>query len=214
MKLINPRYLLSFAFVITLLNACVQDKPKNSEADKSSGIQPKVEAKSTYAAVNTWLDDFKNFRTAVYQQDVQQMKTYFNFPIFADTTQVWVAIYDNVDESKRPQTYPATFTEADLEKQHGKLFNDAFVQSLLKVKSEQLYQKGEYTTPVIKAGDQSFHMIAHYDKATASLQLSLMFAGWTDKNGEEMSEGESAIIYFFKVVEYKYLKFDKILFAG
>ena len=57
-------------------------------------------------------------------------------------------------------------------------------------------------------------MFADYDKASATLQLSVLYSGGTDENGEEISEGESATIYFFKVLDNKTLKFDKILFAG
>ncbi|GAA4919084.1 hypothetical protein GCM10023313_23420 [Mucilaginibacter defluvii] len=215
MKNITLKHLLFFAFFAVLyLSACNQHDSNNNKAVKKAASSPKAKAKSPFTQVNTWIDDFKNFRTAVYQQDVANMKTYFNFPVVADTTQIWETIYESVEESKRPQTNPATFTEADFEKHYKQLFNIAFLQSLLKVKSEQLYQTGEYTTPSIKKGDQSFYMLARYDKATASLQLSVMFSGWKDENGDEMSEGESAVIYFFKVADNKYLKFDKILFAG
>jgi len=57
-------------------------------------------------------------------------------------------------------------------------------------------------------------MLADYDKASATLQLSVLYSGDTDENGEGISEDESATIYFFKVLDNKTLKFDKILFAG
>ncbi len=197
-----------------LIVACNHDQAKSKKEDTKASTKTSPVAKSTYGEVNTWLDDFKNFRTAVYQNDLAKMKSYFNFPVYADTTQIWTAVYDNIDESKRPQTYPDTFTETDFEKHHQMLFTEAFTKSLLKVKSEVLFKEGEYTTPQIKESDHTYHIIAHYDKATSTLQLSLMYSGGVDENGEEVSEGEYAIIYFFKVESGKYLKFDKILFAG
>jgi len=215
MNYINSKYLLSFAFIIVLfLNACVHDKPKSEQVGQTPQAQLGAVAKPQYTEVNTWLDDFDNFKTAIDHEDVEKIKTYFNFPVAAETTQIWVAVYDNVDEDKRPQNFPDTFTEADLEKQHDKLFNSAFVKSLLKINSAHLYKTGEYTTPEIKEGGQSFHMLVQLDKASATLQLSVLYAGGTDENGEEISEGESATIYFFKVIDNKTLKFDKILFAG
>ena len=215
MKFINSKYLLPFAFVLVLfVNACMHDKPKLNQVSQTAEYQSVAVAKSQYAEVTTWLDDFKNFKTAIDHNDLEKMKTYFNLPMSSETTQIWVAIYDNVDEDKRPQNFPDTFTEADLEKQHDKLFNSAFVKSLLKINSAQLYKTGQYATPEIKEGGQSFHMLVQFDKASATLQLSVLYAGGTDENGEEISEGESATIYFFKVIDNKTLKFDKILFAG
>ncbi|RZK38216.1 MAG: hypothetical protein EOO90_23040 [Pedobacter sp.] len=161
-----------------------------------------------------WIDDFANFREAIYRQDVAKMKAYFNFPVFADTTQIWQAVYDNIEQSKRPQTTPSTFTSEDLEKNHRQLFNEDFVESLLKVNAGRLYENGEFTTTKIVNKDLSFYMLAQYDKATNSLQLSLMYSGWKDEDGVDMSEGESATIYFFKVTNTNHLIFDKILFAG
>jgi len=192
----------------------MHDKPKLNQVAQTSEYQSFAVAQSQYAEVTKWLDDFKNFKTAIDHNDLEKMKTYFNLPMSSETTQIWVAIYDNVDEDKRPQNFPDTFTEADLEKQHDKLFNSAFVKSLLKINSAQLYKTGQYTTPEIKEEGQSFHMLVQFDKASATLQLSVLYAGGTDENGEEISEGESATIYFFKVIDNKTLKFDKILFAG
>lgn len=214
MKSKNYKSALLSLCVLIVLNSCVQNKPEAKEADKISENKLKVAAEQSYATVNNWLDDFKNFRTSVYQKDVEKMKAYFNFPVVADTTQIWVAVNDNIDETKRPQNYPATFTGKDLGKYHDKLFNEAFVKTILKVKTQQLYQNGEYTTPSIKYGDQKICMIANYDKPTATLQLSVTYSGSTAEDGDDISESESATVYFFKVTDEKYLKFDKILFAG
>ncbi|QJD97317.1 hypothetical protein HH214_16295 [Mucilaginibacter robiniae] len=208
----NTQKILSLTIAgITLSGACTPDKHKNKQADAKSDTTIRSPAKSPYVTVNTWLDDFRNFRTAVYQNDVQKLKTYFSFPVNADTTQVCNIVYDNADDSKRPETYPGTFTERDFEKHHRAVFTHAFIKSLLKVKSEQLAQKGEYTTPKVK---ESYVMIANYDKANATLQLSVSYSGDTDENGNYVSESEYAVIYFFKVQNNKFLKFDKILFAG
>jgi hypothetical protein len=204
---------LIIAATVTL-GACNQDQAKLKKHETKSNAEESPTAKSTYGEVKTWLDDFKNFRMAVYQNDLVKMKSYFNFPVPADTTQIWEAVYDSTDESKRPQTFPNTFTEADLEKYHRSIFTDDFIKSLLKVKSEELYNKGEYTTPNIKEHDRKYQMLAQYDKATSTLQISVMYPGGVDENGEEVSEGEHATIYFFKIENGKYLQFEKILFAG
>lgn len=213
MKPLNTKTLFFISLTTALLfGACHNEK--HGAIVNSDSKQIDTVKSTRYTSVNAWIDDFKNFRTAVYQKDVQKLKSYFNFPVPADTTQVWVAIYDKEDESKRPKEFPGTFNERDLEKKYDKLFDSVFVKSLLKVKSERLYKTGEYTTPEIKDGGQSYHMLANYNKATSTLQLSVLYAGGTDENGEEVSEGEYAVIYFFKVENNKNLKFDKILFAG
>jgi len=214
MKNTNRNTLSIIIAGVVLLSACTNDKAKTKDADVRADTHSKTSDTSEYGVVNNWADDLKNLRTAISQGDVPKMKNYFRFPVVADTTQVWEAIYSNADESKRPQTFPNTFTYADLEKHYGKLFDSAFIKSLQKVKSEKLFQKGEYTTPKIKENNQSYYMIANYDKAANMLQLSVTFSGGAEENGEEVSEGEYAILYFFKVEENKHLKFDKILFAG
>ena len=213
MKPLNTKTLFFISLTTAVLFAACHDEKRETNVNSHSKHMDIVKS-TRYISVNTWIDDFKSFRTAVYQKDVQKIKSYFNFPIPADTTHVWVAIYDKEDENKRPKEFPGTFNERDLEKQYDKLFDSVFVKSLLKVKSEQLYKTGEYTTPEINDGGQSYHMLANYNKATSTLQLSVLYAGGTDENGEEVSEGEYAVIYFFKVENNKTLKFDKILFAG
>jgi|GEM_PF-2192008 len=198
---------------ILLLNACNEQSRKDSSHSTEKDAN-KMARRSADTIVTTYIDDFENFKNAIYKQDVTKMKTFFDFPLRADTTQIWEAIYDNMDQGKRPETIPVTFTSEDFEKNHKYLFNDAFVQSLQKIDGKQLYEQGEFTTAKTSTQDQSFYMLAHFDNSIRSLQLSLMYSGWKDENGEEMSEGESAIIFFFKVTTTNHLVFDKVLFAG
>lgn len=215
MSKFNQKFFLSCSCVlIILVSACIQNEPQSKKpAPKSNASKTQV-LESSYRAVNSWPDDLENFRKAISINDVDKLKTYFSFPVDADTTEVWFAIYDNVEESKRPKVYSNTFTEADFEKHNKSLFNNAFTKTLNKLNGDELYKKGEYTTSKLKENSQNFYMVANYDKATAMLQLSVIFSGELDENGEELSETEHATIYFFKVDANKHLKFDKILFAG
>lgn len=203
-----------FTWSIVCLSACNNGTESADHKSTASTTKPAPANQSRYEAVNTWINDFKNFRTAVYENDIAKQKTYFNFPVNADTTQIWDAVYDQADETTRPSTFPSVFTTADYDKYHQGIFNDNFVKSLLKVDSEQLSNKGEYTTPKLNNGKESFYMMAYYDKATTTLQLTLSYPGGTDEQGDYVSEGEYALIYIFKVDDNKYLRFDKILSAG
>lgn len=164
--------------------------------------------------LSTWIDDFQNFRSAISQNDLNKQKAYFTFPLNADTTQIWEAVFDQSDESERPAIFPSAFTETDYEKYHQDLFNENFVAGLLKLKIEVLAKKGEDTTPEIKRGKDTFYMIAHFNASTSMLQLTVSYPGGTDEDGNYVSEGEYAAIYFFRIENNRYLKFDKILFAG
>ncbi|WP_316762124.1 hypothetical protein [Pedobacter aquatilis] len=210
-KILN-RLLLALVAIL-LLNACNEQNHKDSSHSTEKNAN-KMAHRSTNTKVTTYIDDFENFRNAIYKEDLTKMKTFFYFPLRADTTQIWEAIYDNMDQGKRPETTPSIFTSEDFEKNYEYLFTDAFVQSLQKIDGKQLYEQGEFTTAKTSTRDRSFYMLAHFDNPNRSLQLSLMFSGWKDENGEEMSEGESAIIFFFKVTKTNHLVFDKILFAG
>ena len=213
MKITNWKLVLSICLLgMVFLQACDNKEKSAKQSEKKTDAQS-TDGKSLYEPVNSWLNDFRNFRTAVYQKDVDKQKTYFSFPL-NDSTQIWEAVYDRVDDQKRPEPFPATFTEEDFLKHHNTIFNSAFVKSLLKVKSEVLLKKSEYTTPELVDGKEHFSMVANFDKATSTLQLAVTYPGGTDDEGNYVSEGEYAIIYIFKITDNKYLKFDKVLFAG
>ncbi len=207
------KLLLTGAIMISL-SSCVE---KSSEERQSTGHpEAKMEGKTEagYISTNTWIDDLKNFRAAVSKGDLEKMKTYFNFPLMDDTTQIWSAVYDGVEEDKRPKEYKEIFTEDDFKDHYKSLFNAPFIESVRMVDLNKLYKTNESITDDIKGKTKGYHMVANFDKPTAMLQLSVVFSGELDEEGNAISETEHAIIYFFKIKDDKYLKFDKILFAG
>lgn len=215
MKNTNWKKNLSLCAIgLLALQACNTKPDHKQEVKTKQDSTVKETSGAQYAPVNTWIDDFRNFRTAVYQKDIDKQKSYFDFPVNADTTQIWELVYDGAEEGKRPETFPGTFTEGDFLKHRSAIFTEAFTKSLLKVKSEKITQADGYTTPKINDGKDGYYMVASYDKAAKTLTLTLSYPGGTDEEGNYVSEGEYAIIYFFKVENNKYLKFEKVLFAG
>ena len=196
------------------LSSCV--RKSNQERQSTNQPEAKIEGKTEagYGLTNTWIDDLKNLRTAVSKGDLEKMKTYFNFPLVDDTTQIWSAVYDGVEEDKKPKEYKEIFTEDDFKDHCTSLFNAPFIKSIGRVDLDKLYKTNESVTDDIKGKLESYHMVANFDKPTAMLQLSVVFSGELDEKGNAISETEHAIIYFFKINDDKYLKFDKILFAG
>ena len=110
--------------------------------------------------------------------------------------------------------YKEIFTEDDFKDHYISLFNEPFIKSISRIDFDKLYKTNESVTHDIKGKLESYHMLANFDKPTAMLQLSVVFSGELDGEGNAISESEHAIIYFFKIKDGKYLKFDKILFAG
>jgi len=43
---------------------------------------------------NRWIDDFREFRTAVYQQNKNKIKSFIDFPIINDNNEIWWLVYD------------------------------------------------------------------------------------------------------------------------
>ncbi|MCX2429630.1 hypothetical protein [Pedobacter sp. GR22-10] len=214
MKLNYKLTLLLTGAIMISLSSCV--RKSNQERQSTNQPEAKIEGKTEagYGLTNTWIDDLKNLRTAVSKGDLEKMKTYFNFPLVDDTTQIWSAVYDGVEEDKKPKEYKEIFTEDDFKDHCTSLFNAPFIKSIGRVDLDKLYKTNESVTDDIKGKLESYHMVANFDKPTAMLQLSVVFSGELDEKGNAISETEHAIIYFFKINDDKYLKFDKILFAG
>jgi len=89
------------------------------------------------------------------------MKTFFNFPIVDDTTQIWSVVYDRVEENERPKEFRKIFTEDDFKDHYTLLFNKPFIESLDMVNLDKLYKTNESITKDVKDKTESYHMVGN-----------------------------------------------------
>ncbi|WP_406825981.1 hypothetical protein [Pedobacter sp. KACC 23697] len=206
---------------LILLSAC-NNTPKKTENKSASQTTIKdttvVPQAKNDVEVKTWSDDFKNFRDAVYSKNLKKLKTYFDFPVADDGASIWSLCHLTESEIKARKNKfknPDLFYEQDLEQYYSRIFNADFVKTLQKIKSDKLYETYYNETPAIVTVDTKYKLIAEYNATGAVLSLNLAYTNNAkDEEGNEVSEGEYNIIYSFKVIDGKYLKFKRIDIAG
>ncbi|MFC3561419.1 hypothetical protein [Pedobacter jamesrossensis] len=171
-----------------------------------------------YIAVNTWIDDFKNFRMAIYNNDLPRLKSYFVFP-FDDEGKTILHVCELTEKDwllrKKKFKNPELFYETDLEKYYKKVFDSRFTNAVLKIKSEALFSEHTCSTKTFIEKDIIYQMHADYNEADKTLILNMAF-GNNDKyeNGDYVSEGEHNIIYRFKIIDNKKLTLVRMDIAG
>jgi len=217
----NKIYLL--AGYLLFLSSCQNTRLKQGEKQdtvvRGKSIEtPIADSTSRYEEVKTWLNDFKNFRQAVYNKDLKKLKTYFNFPLADEGGTIWHLCNLSPPEAKKRKTLfanPDLFYEEDFDKYYVRIFNKDFTKCLLKVKSAELYNNLQTETPEFADEDQSFLMYADYYEEDKNLVLNIAYHNnGTDFEMNEISEGEHNIIYTFNVVDGKYLVLRRIDIAG
>ena len=190
------------------------DSLYSSSSRSTNDMHDKVE----YVAVATWIDDFRNFRAAVYNDDVAKLKTYFEFPT-SDPGEglFYLSKLYQQDWQRRNEELknPNLFYPADLEKYHRKIFDVRFKNCVLKIKTEELYSKHLYRTKLFEETDIIYEMVAEYRSADRRLVLNMAFGNNVkDENGAWISEGEHNVVYTFKVTDGKKLILDRVDIAG
>ena len=164
---------------------------------------------------NRWIDHFREFRTAVYQQDKNKVKSFIDFPIMNDNNEIWDMVYQGkggplLSDKIKP------FTEKDFDLHYNKLFTKRFIAALLKIKTDELYTKGETETVTLHDGAATtYKIIASFDKQAHLLQLNLA-SDTIIKNasGEVEDGGEYNEIYYFIITAAGKIKFKQIRLAG
>jgi len=214
-------HLQNFMYILLMipaLSACQNSQKTKQQAnvreEKQEGnsidtVNVKAESHS-----GTWIDDFKNFRDAAYYNDVNKLKSYFNFPVNTDSSQLFIGVALSDEEAREAIRKLKFFTEADLKRYHKNLFHPAFMKSLLKVKSAELFKTGESSSPKFSDKDGDYQMYVTYNRDNHTLTLNLAYSNGTDENGEHVSEGEYNLIYEFDVLDDKYIRFKKVDMAG
>jgi hypothetical protein len=161
-----------------------------------------------------WIEDLRLFRDAVYKNDTAIVKSFFKFPLASD---IWYLVLSEKElRSKSVDETSAPFIEKDFYKYYQKIFSTRFIKTLLKVKSEELYRKGEYETVELReSATITYKMQASFDKDERMLSLNLHFiVEEKDAAGEVIDGGEGTRIYMFRILKNGHLQFEKIMMAG
>ncbi len=163
----------------------------------------------------TWIDDFKLFRTAVYQNDKAAVKQYFKFPLYNAGNEIWMLVLKEPAYEKLAGKKELAFTEKDLDKYYLKIFPPAFKKSILKIKTDELFRTGNAESTELKEANTSYKMYASYDKKTRILSLNLAYnTVIKDKDGEVEDGGESNVIYNFIIDKAGHIIFKEVRLAG
>lgn len=164
----------------------------------------------------TWIDQFREFRNAVYARDKAKVKQFFNFPVMNENNEIWYLANDGRPGNDLSPDTIKPFTGRDFDRYFYDLFSKKFIAALLKIKSDELYKKDHTETPEFRENDHStYRIIADYDTKERTLTLNLFTnAELTDEKGEALDGGESSIIYYFAVSADNHLTFKKIRIAG
>jgi hypothetical protein len=199
------KLIISALSVSTFLLAC-NSKPaetikptetQNKAINIADSNTVKPTAANTPTVSATWIDDFRAMRDAVYQKKTDVVSNYFNFPITNGSELLFLIAGSTKTAS--------AFTKEDFVKNFNKIFDEDFVAALLKIKTEELYNKGTFTTEDITRNNTMFNMKASFNKQTNKLILNYYI--------ETKNEGESSIMYEFDVKDNK-IKYNKVDMAG
>lgn len=203
-------------FIVSAFISCenkektVVEKPLANTSDTTTKV-----ISNPQADTGKWINSFREFRDAVYKGDKAKAKQFFEFPINTDN-EIWYLGYlndkkvlDEISKGVKP------FTEKDFDRYFDGLFSKRFVTALLKVKTEDLFNKGYAETPELQDGKTSYKIIAEVNKEEKILMLNLASnTDEKDEKGEYLDGGEFSIVYFFTIIDNSTLKFKQIRTAG
>ena len=196
-------YLPLLAFSIISCNE--NNNIKTVSLNASTEMQTKQETDSV-----KWIDSFREFRNAVYQKDKEKVKRFIDFPIMNENNEIWYLAYGEDDKRlSKMSNKIKPFTEKDLDLYFDKLFSNRFINTILKIKSEELFTKGEYETKGFEDNNTNYRMYATFDKTERTLNLNL-----SSKIEDVEDGGEFSINYEFDVLKNGQIKFRQVRLAG
>lgn len=187
---------LSIFFLSILIISCKEQSKHDSQqapVNQDTVVKSEV-SQSPQSSCSNWVESFREFRSAVYANDRMKAGKFIKFPIVGN--EIWYL----VSQGEGPDT-TTRFTEQDFQKHFDKLFSKRFVNAILKIKSEDLYNVGETQTIQFKEGeDVTYSMMGEYDKTDCTLRLSLLSnTVQRDDEGNVQDGGEFSIMYIFTV---------------
>ncbi len=206
-----------FLLLTLLITSCKENgnvktaKSIPVDKDTSTGIQTMQQNDTA-----NWIENFREFRNAVYQKDKIKAKQFIDFPIMNVNNEIWSLVYEG--NTKEFYTIPDSikpFTEQDFDKYFNKLFSKRFINTILKIKSEDLLRIGNAETKDFEEGNTTYKMYATFNKAKRTLSLNLSSNTITkDETGEIQDGGEFSIGYQFDILKNGQLKLKQVRLAG
>jgi hypothetical protein len=172
---------------------------------------------TTNSFAQSWIEQLKTFRDAIYQRDKEKTKQFFNLPISDPGDHFWMVAKTDAKEDTythieklAEKHYP--LTEELFTLYFDQIFYKEFVTSFLKLKTKELKEKGETWTPQLSNDKIHFYnMSARYDAGTETLTLSINYH--SKGTGTDEDGGEYNYIYQFRIINGQ-LKFDNLNMAG
>lgn len=209
-----------------LIFSSCENKEKKTGADEIDTLKKdsvKEPDQNTAAAValdsegRNWVDDFKDFRQALYLKDKKRLKMYFDFPLYGEGASLWQLC--KLTEAERRMREKEVedadaFYEEDFDRYYKRIFDKKFLNGILKIKSAVLLSKKMTQTEEFPDASAPYVMHAYMDEGLKTLQLNMAFtSSGTDGDGNDIGE-ESNIVYVFDIILGKKLMFKKIVIAG
>lgn len=163
-----------------------------------------------------WVENFRQFRDAIYQRNKIKAKIFCDFPILNENNELWKLVYLGKNNINIPNNVKP-FTEIDFDSFFDKIFTKRFINCILKIKTDELYKNGKFTTIYFNDSltSTTYYIDAVYDKSENKIELNLLSnTDYKDENGEKLDGGEFSIVYFLSIEKNGHIKFKKVRLAG
>ena len=198
-------------FVCVGLLSCKSHSTPEMEAAPTSEqmtTDVSMESKKEYPL---WITEFKRLRDALYQNNIEEIKSFFDFPLTDDqSTGLFNA--SQVMSGNEVKNFDI-ITEEEFTKDYTKIFTSEFIKGLLPIKSDSLLANQYAHSPEWKRkGDNAVYTTsATFEEHDQILSLYLNSTYFIEDSEE--TSGESAVVFMFKMKNGK-LKFDGVMMAG
>lgn len=210
--LYKVKNLIIFCAILVLFTFC---KNENQQTLNSAETIANIDTTVSLSNKNPdWITQFKQLRQAIYQSDTLVLKSFFDFPIIADSSNyIWMLAYNfnekRIEELSADQVKP--FTETDFMRYCKNLFPNTTKQSLLSIKSDSLaINKSAESYKEYTEKGYAYTASVSFDEDTQELSIGILSHGIQKDN----FDGEGAIFYIFKWTKDARLKFNKVMLAG
>lgn len=196
---------------------CFGCKTKFSNNELSTQKLTFEETKDSIQTFPNWILEFKRLRAALYQNNMDSLCTFFDFPLTKEQSEGLVAAVNFRATSTSGETIQI-HTKQDFIEYSWQIFPTDYVKGLLPIKSDSLLKDGFFASPKWKLPKENaeYFTSVSYDKSEESFSLSFnvnYFTGENDENGE-LEMYESAAVFIFKMDKNHKLKFDQMIMAG